>query len=513
MNTLKDLLETSVRLHPKKTFLIFKGDEITYSDFDIQTSRLANGLQELGIRQGDRIGLFLPSHPNLVVGYFAIQKLGGVAVLLNYMLQQREVKHIVSNSGCSTLITDEHGEEIVSGLRAELPELRNLVVIGHKRLSTSITYTDLLQRTSESLQRVERSGDDETVIMYTSGTTGVPKGVVLTNWNLIYGCIIIIAMMGSNSSNRWATALPLFNDFGLHSVILPTVYSGGTLAFIERFDPDEMLDVIRRHNATHFAGVPTMYARMLDAYEHTKKAVISLQACMTAAGTSSPDVIREFEERFGVNVREGYGLTECRLVTGTSVYSRAKPGSIGTPLPGAIVRIIDEKGETVPIGQHGECTVKSPGIFKGYWKMPEATAKILRGGWLFTSDIVSQDEDGYLYFIDRQADLVVCGGANVYPKEIEDTLHSYPKVSLAGVVGVPDREMGEIPIAFVVLKEGAVATDKEIMEFVRSKLAHYKAPRRITFVTELPLGVGGKVLRRELREIARRDMSVARNRS
>jgi long-chain acyl-CoA synthetase len=345
----------------------------------------------------------------------------------------------------------------------------------------------------------ERARDDTAVILYTSGTTGTPKGAELSHANLLGNCETARSLFDLESERVTLGALPLFHSFGQTCAMNATIKGGGTLTLLPRFEPAKALEIIERDGVNVFEGVPTMYGAILHAPERERFDASSLEVCASGGAAMPVELLRGFEEAFGCKILEGYGLSETSPVASFNHPDRErKAGSIGTPIRGVEMKVVDEDDNELPAGEVGEIVIRGPNVMKGYWNRADATKEVLRGGWLHTGDMAKVDDDGYFFIVDRKKDMIIRGGYNVYPREIEEVLYEHPAVREAAVVGVPDEELGEEIGAAVALKDGAQASADELREHVRSQVAAYKYPRVVWFVEDLPKGPTGKILKREI---------------
>ena len=502
VDTLPDVLDFAARLYTNRPAVIFGGLKITFGEFNQTANKIASALHRFGVEKGDRIGLYLPSQPILTACYFATQKLGGVPVMLNYMLKEKEIQFIASNSGMKIIITTSTGYEIVAKALSSLPKLQNVVVAGGSVPQGCISYEEILKVESPDFQNVPCSSGDLAAIMYTSGTTGVPKGVMLTHLNLLWGIATWHSVMELSEGSIYVSGMPLFNDAGCHSVMPVAFYYGATVVLTERFNAIEILENITKYRGTHFFSTMTMCHYVCDAYDPKCHDLSSLRVSVTG-GSKVPDkLLRDFQAKApNCILTEAYGLTEARLVTGVPPHkSMYKIGSMGRALAGQRVRLVDDEGKDVATHTQGELVVSSPGVTKGYYLNDQATAEAWRGGWFHTGDICYKDEDGYFYYADRAKDVLRTGGQYIFPREVEEHILQHPKVASACVIGMPDPIKEEIPAAVIVLKEGEKATEEEIIQYCREHMAVYKAPRKVRFVSELPMNAMGRVLRRELRD-------------
>jgi long-chain acyl-CoA synthetase len=489
------LTETSAE-HGDRPALKLDDTVVTYAQLDEGSARVAAMLREKGVEPGDRVGIMLPNVPYFAVVYYGILRAGGVVVPMNPLLKGREVKFYVEDPQTKVLFAwgdfedaaaqgaEEGGAELVLVKPGEFEEL----VAGYE------PDTDV----------AERADDDTAVLLYTSGTTGTPKGAELTHANLRKNCELAARTLAQASEEDVLLgALPLFHSFGQTCGLNGAVSVGACLSMIPRFDPAKALEIIERDKVTIFQGVPTMYHAMLasDARESTD--VSCLRACMSGGAAMPVEVMKEFEEAFGCKILEGYGLSETSPVASFNHPDKErKPGSIGTPIEGVEMKLVDDEGNDVEgTGEEavGEIAIRGHNIMKGYWGKEDATKEVLdEDGWFRSGDMAYVDDDGYFFIVDRKKDMIIRGGYNVYPREIEEVLYEHPAVSEAAVVGVKDEKMGEEVGAAVVLKDGEDVDADELRDYVKERVANYKYPRKIWFPDELPKGPTGKILKREI---------------
>jgi long-chain acyl-CoA synthetase len=434
----------------------------------------------------------LPNVPYFGVVYYGVLRAGGAVVPMNVLLKSREVNFYMSDSGARHLFAwQEFAEAAEEGARQA--GAATIIV-------KPSDFEQLLAEAPQAPEDAEREPSDTAVILYTSGTTGTPKGAELTHANMLANCLYgATEPMRVGEQDVILGALPLFHSFGQTSCMNNAVRAGACLTLIPRFDAGKALEIIERDRVTLFEGVPTMYHAMLHHPEREHYDVSSLRTCVSGGSAMPVEVMRGFERAFGAVVLEGYGLSETSPVASFNHLDRErKPGSIGTPIKGVEMRVVDDQDNELPPGDVGEIVIRGHNVMKGYWNRPDASAEVMRGGWLHTGDMARVDEDGYFFIVDRKKDMIIRGGYNVYPREIEEVLYEHPAVLEAAVVGVPDPAMGEEVAAAVVLRPGAQAGADEIRSFVKERVAAYKYPRRIWFPQTLPKGATGKILKRQI---------------
>lgn len=464
---------------------------LDYAALNGAVSVAAGLLRERGVEAGDRVGLLMPNVPYFPIIYYGALKIGAVVVPLNPLLKDREIEYHLSDSG-SRILVAWNGFEETARPGAEAAGADYLSVAPGE-------FDGMLAESTPVAEMTERADDDAAVIIYTSGTTGTPKGATLTHANITSAAEIGRDLVEADKSSVGVATLPLFHVFGMNSVMNVGVLVHGMITLIPRFDPEVALSVIERDGVTVFAGVPTMYTAMLNHPGHEKFDTSTMTLCISGGSALPVEVLRGFDETFGAKILEGYGLSES---TGMGSFNQPdrerKPGSIGTPVGDTEFRLIDEDGKDVPQGERGELIMRGPFIMGGYWGREEATSETMRGGWLHTGDIAIKDEDGYYFIVDRIKDLIIRGGYNVYPREIEEVLYEHPAVREVAVIGVSHESLGEDVGAAVALKSGAEATPEELQAFAKERVAAYKYPRQVWIVDELPKGPTGKILKREI---------------
>jgi long-chain acyl-CoA synthetase len=464
---------------------------LTFGILDAAVARAAGMLRAKGVEAGDTVGLQMPNVPYFPIVYFGALRLGAVVVPMNPLLKGREVNYHLSDSGAKVVVAWHDfaaaAQEGSEGAGAE------------SVIAKPGEFEELLGGADPVDEVVDRADDDAAVIIYTSGTTGTPKGATLMHSNIASGAEVARDLVDAGPDSVGLATLPLFHVFGMTSVMNMALHARALMTLLPRFEPGKALEMIQRDRVTSFAGVPTMYSALLHQPERENYDVSSLDLCVSGGSAMPVELLRGFDDAFGAKVLEGYGLSETTGMGSFNLPDRErKPGSIGVPTGGTEMKVVDDNDNELPQGERGEVVMRGPFVMKGYWNKPEATAEAMKGGWFHTGDIATVDEDGYFFIVDRKKELVIRGGYNVYPREIEEVLYSHPAVREAAVLGAPHDELGEEVAAAVVLKDGAEATPQEIRDYVKQRVAAYKYPRMVWIADELPKTSTGKILKREI---------------
>ncbi len=466
--------------------------EVSYDMLNEGSARVAGMLKRRGLEPGDSVAVMLPNVPYFAVVYYGALRAGMTVVPMNVLLKGREVTFYLEDPDAKILFAwHDFMEAAEKGA-----EERNTEIISVKPEE----FEQLLGEEEPDNDLVDRDENDTAVILYTSGTTGKPKGAELTHANLTKNVEIAARTLAEiTEDDILLGALPLFHSFGQTCGLNCSVYTGSTFSLIPRFDPAKALEIIQRDEVTIFQGVPTMFGAMLNADDRDQYDVSSLRLCMSGGSAMPGEVHRGFEEAFGCQVLEGYGLSETSPVASFNHPDReSKIGSIGTPIEGVEMKIVDDDGNDLDQGEVGEIAIKGHNVMKGYLNRKDATDEVMKDGWFLTGDVGKVDEDGYFFIVDRKKELIIRGGYNVYPREIEEVLYEHPSIAEAAVVGVPDDNMGEEVGAAVALKSGEELSEEDLKEYVKEQVASYKYPRKIWFVDELPKGPTGKILKKEI---------------
>jgi len=512
MNLSSQLHETA-KLFSAKTAYHFMGQSTTYAELDGAVTKFASGLEKLGVKQGDHIGLLLGNSPHFVIGLYGALRLGATVIPINPIYTPDEIGYILNNGDVKVVVALDLLLPLAEKMHQFLPKVENFIMCEtqpgsdssqfEKVLSPSTkmkSFTSVLQSGDLNFKGPELLDDDTALILYTSGTTGKPKGAMLSHKNLYSNAKDTGDYLHINDQDRVITTLPMFHVFCLTVALNAPLMNGATLLIVPKFSPKEIFRLGKEYEPTVFAGVPTMYNFLYQYPEGDTDDLKSLRLCISGGAAMPVALLNNFEKKFNVVVSEGYGLSESSPVTCFNPLDRPrKAGSIGMSILNVENRVVDELGEEVPVGVVGELIVRGPNVMKGYYKMPEETAATLRNGWLYTGDLAKMDEDGYFYIVDRKKDMVIVGGYNVYPREVEEILYDHPDVVEAAVLGVPDPNFGEAVKCYVVSKNPNL-TEKDLLDYCSQHLAKYKVPSSIEFLEELPKNTTGKILRRALKE-------------
>ena len=495
-NLAKNLTDTT-RVHAGRVAVRVDNAAMTYRALDDASARVAGLLRERGLEPGDRVGLMLPNVAEVPVVYYGILRAGGVVVPMNPLLKAREVAYYLGDSGAGLVFAwHAFAAEAQAGAEQVNAEQVNAELI----VVDEADFPDLLASAAPAADVVDRLDEDTAVILYTSGTTGHPKGAELTHGNLISNTEVARTdIVRARPDDVIFGGLPLFHVFGQTVALNVAVAAGACLTLLPRFDPAHALRIVAGHHVTVFEGVPTMYVALLHQPDRADHDVSTLRMCISGGAALPVEVLRGFEDAFGCTVLEGYGLSETSPVASFNHPGRErKPGSIGTPIRDVRMRVVDNADHEVPQGDVGEIVIRGPNVMKGYWQRPEATADAVRDGWFHTGDLARVDEDGYFFIVDRKKDLIIRGGYNVYPREIEEVLYEHPAVAEAAVIGLPHSSLGEEVAAAVALKPGATVTAGELRDYVKGQVAAYKYPRHLWIVDVLPKGPTGKIQKRDI---------------
>ncbi len=513
MLNLSVILEDSAFRYPTSPAFTFMDTTLNYAQINGAANQVANGLVAAGIQQGDKVALSCLNLPYFPIIYFGILKAGATVVPLSVLLKEDEIAYHLQDSQAKAYFcfvgTDElpMGRMGHAGFQASAGCEHFYMIMPKPEMPSPIdgtaTLGSLMQGQSHFFDSVMTSADDTALIIYTSGTTGRPKGAELTHSNILFNSILSRDLLSSTKDDTQLIVLPLFHIFAATVQLTAGVYEGLHSVLLPRFDAEAVFGLMQKHKVTVFAGVPTMYWGLLnyteDKFDYGAIAA-NLKSAVSGGASLPVQILEDFEKRFNVPIIEGYGMSEgSPVVTFNQLDVGRKPGSIGTPVWGVQVKVVTENGEEAAVGEKGELLYKGHNVMKGYYNNPQATAETIKNGWLHSGDVAIKDEDGFFFIVDRTKDMIIRGGLNVYPREVEEVMATHEAVSLVAVIGVPDEQYGEEIKACVVLKEGKQATADEIRDFTKSKLADYKYPRVIEFMSALPMTATGKILKKELR--------------
>lgn len=490
-------LEKTVERFPDKTVLIWEGKETTYSQLLRDVNRFGNALKALGIGPGDRVALMMNNRPEFVVTYYGTCKIGATIVLVNTLLKKDEIIFILKDSGSTALVANENGAREFLAAKAELPAIKHLICADP--VEGAAGFEDFIADQPEELEVYQAEPDDVPEIKYTSGTTGNPKGVMHTHRNITLFARTLIDLNQVTPDDRTLLFLPMYHGFGDMCVLHPALLNGGSIVLQDPLDLNRILADIERYKCTALPAVPGVFYLLNNFPDADKYDTSSLRFCAGGGQSMPREVIEEFEKKFGCVILEGYGLTESTAGTSTNRLDKPrKVGSVGLPLDCVELKIVDDEGNEVPVGEPGEIIIRSDLNMKGYLNRPEETTEVLKDGWLYTGDIGKLDEDGYLYIVDRKKEMIITSGENIYPSEVEKIISQHPAVGLVAVVGAPDPRRGEIPKAIISLKPGAFLTEEELIEWCKERMAFFKAPKIVEFRESLPVGPTGKVQKKLL---------------
>jgi len=496
---ISNLLIESAAHRPEHPAIRFLERTITYKELNRQVDRLSHGLVRAGLYPRDVCVLMMPNSIDWAIVYYALAKIGAVILPVNFLYRVGELEHIFKDSGARAFIGHKDYLEYPRQVMEHLPKMDLRIAQGVSHGQGFIPLEELFVDEGAFYPYPTRD-DDTWAILYTSGTTGHPKGAMLTHYNLANNAMTVANMRSTDPNDVVFGVLPLFHIYGQTSAFNSSIYLGLTIRLWPHFMVEELFSAIEEEESSILIAVPTIFNRLVELADVRPPRRSGLRFCVSGGASLPVEVLRRFEDRFHTTIYEGYGLTECSPVCVENPFGRpTRPGSIGLAIPGFEAHIVNEQDVDVSMGAVGELIIRGPGVMKGYLNQPGATAETLRGGWLHTGDLSRMDEDGYIYIVDRKKEMIIRGGYNVYPREIEEILYTHPDVVEAAVVGVPHLDLGEEVAAVVVLRQGACATPEELRQFVKERVAPYKYPRRIQLVKELPKSHTGKILKRAIR--------------
>ncbi|HID53048.1 MAG TPA: long-chain fatty acid--CoA ligase [Anaerolineae bacterium] len=514
MLNLAVVLENSAREMPDKTAVVFGDMRFSYAQINGAANQVANGLAAAGIQPGDKVALSCPNLPYFPIVYYGILKAGATVVPLNVLLKRREIAYHLADSDAKAYLCFQGTPELPMGEEgwagfSEVAGCEHFWMItadpaAPSPIEGTMTLGQLMGPQPPVFDTVQTDALDTAVILYTSGTTGMPKGAELSHSNIVMNAFVVRELFNPQDDDVQLITLPLFHSFGQTVQMNGGFLGGNTLVLIARFDPEAVFRAFQDENVTVFCGVPTMYWALLhypgaDQFD-LEKIANTLRLGVSGGAAMPVEVMKQFSQKYKVKILEGYGLSETSPVVSFSRMNMPhKPGSIGVPVWGIEMRVVDQDMNDVPQGEPGEIVIRGHAVMKGYYNKPEANEEAFRGGWFHTGDVATKDEDGYYYIVDRIKDMIIRGGFNVYPREIEEIMITHPAVSLVAVIGVPDDQYGQEIKAYVVLKEGQTAEPEELVVWCKENMAAYKYPRIVEIRESLPMTATGKILKRELR--------------
>lgn len=513
MNISAKLLENARQFGTKPAY-IFQDTEASYLELNGAVSKFANALSEMGVQKGDHIALLLGNSPHFVIGLYGALRAGATVIPINPIYTPDEIGYILNDADVKVVVALDLLVPLFEKMNPLLPKIEHLVICETPQGSESTldvtklsifpkmkSFTSFIANGDPMFQGPEVHEEDLAVILYTSGTTGKPKGAMLTHKNVYSNAKDVANYLKINETDRVIATLPMFHVFCLTVALNAPLLNGGTVIIVPRFSPGDIFSIVKKYDATVFAGVPTMYNFLLQYPDGEVEDLKSLRLCISGGASMPVALLKSFEKKFQVAISEGYGLSEAAPVTCFNPLDRPrKPGSIGMSIVNVENKVVSELGDEVPVGEVGELIVRGPNVMKGYYKLPEETAHTIRDGWLYTGDLAKMDEEGYFYIVDRKKDMIIVGGYNVYPREVEEVLYSHPSVLEVAVIGVPDMNFGEAVKCFVVTKEGETVAEEMLVSYCEEHLAKYKIPSSIEFLEELPKNTTGKILRRALKD-------------
>lgn len=513
MNFSTKLHETA-KYSGSKIAYYFMDQSSTYAELNQAITQFASGLEKLGIKKGDHIALMLDNSPQFVISLHGAFRLGATVIPINPIYTADEIEYILDNGDVKAVVALKSLIPVLEQKQTLLPKVEHYVYVETDQRKVNLeslsiyselgsklkSFTSLLNSVDLDFQEPEVHGDDVAVILYTSGTTGKPKGAMLTHRNLYCNAMDVRHDLKMTSDDRIITVLPMFHVFCLTDCLNAPILSGATILIVPKFSPKEIFRLGEKYKPTILFGVPTMFNFLYQFPEGKPENLESLRFCFSGGASLPVSMLRNFEEKFNVVILEGYGLSEASPTTTFNPLDRErKPGSIGTSISNVETKVVNDFGEEVPVGEVGELIIRGPNVMKGYYKMPEETKMAIKDGWLYSGDMAKMDEDGYFYIVDRKKDLIIVGGYNVYPREVEEVFYHHPAVVEAAVFGVPDADRGEAVVAYVATKDPFI-TVEQLLAYCKEHLAKYKLPSVIEIIEELPKSGTGKILRRALKE-------------
>jgi long-chain acyl-CoA synthetase len=506
--TIDQIFSDTARRLDGKVAIRWGEKEYTFGELERLTNRYARGLQSLGIRKGDRVCIFMQNSPEFIIAHFGNLKAGTATVPLNVMYRKHELRHMVNDSSAVAMVTSQENAQYVMEVRKELKTLASVVVVADAPPEGCKSFYGLLEGQSDAQLPSQNEEEDLAVLCYTSGTTGLAKGAMLSHANFTANIATLASFWELSENDMLMMALPMFHVHGLGIVLHGLAYCGYSLILLERFDSKRVIAGINQFRCTVFMGVPTMYVRLIE--EDLRDVDLSCVRLWTVGSAPMPvEVLNKFREKFGAEILERYGMTETAVVIASNPHrGLKKAGSVGPALPGVQISIVDDDDNALARNEVGEIVVKGPNVMKGYWNRQAETEEAFKNGWFHTGDLGLLDQDGYLHIVGRKKEMIIASGFKIFPREVEEVIHSYPKVVEVAVVGIPDPVRGESVRAYVVARDGMVIGAEELEEYCRKNLAAFKVPRTYEFVQTLPRTPSGKILNRMLSRVKVKDLMI-----
>ena len=494
------LLKKKAGALPDKVAIEFEDKKVTYKEIDLIGNKVANAFKSLGIIKGDRVAQFIPNCLELVYSMVGNFKNGSIVIPMNINFKEDEIHHILSDSGVKAVIVDKARLPIVNKIKDKLPDLKNIILIDGNEKET-INFHELMKKASGKDPNVMIKDDDYSITFYTSGTTGKPKGAALSQLNVTSGVKALVQAWKLTKDDVFLLTLPLYHIHGIGVALLTSLYVGNFIILKKKFNAEEALETITKRKITLFMGVPTMYFKLLEVEGFEKYDLSSMRLFVSGSAPLSKDLFNKLRKELKSEILERAGMSESMMNFSNPYHGDRVPGSVGPCLPGVKVKITDKEWNEVPVNKEGEILIKGPNVFHGYWNKPDYNKQVFKDGWYVTGDVGKVDERGYVYLIGRSKDVIISGGINIYPREIEEVIESMPHVKECAVVGVPDKEFGESVKAYVVLNSGKKIKDDGVIAFCKEKLASFKKPKYVDFLDKLPKNTMGKIQKNMLREM------------
>ena len=494
--------QTTDRL-PDKVAIEFEDQRVTFNEIQLQGNKVANAFQSIGIVKGDRVAQFMPNSLELVYSLVGNFKNGSIIVPMNINFKEQEIHHILHDCGAKGVITDIERLPIVKNVQPKLPDLKHIILVDGNEEDTH-NFNELMKNASDKEPNTIIKDEDYSIIFYTSGTTGKPKGAALNQTNVTSNVKALAQTWKWTEDDVFLLTLPLYHIHGIGVALCGSLYVGNFTILRKKFVAEEVLETIQKRKVTLFMGVPTMYFKLLEVEGLEKYDTSSMRLFVSGSAPLSRDLFYKFKKVFGYEILERAGMSESMMNFSNLYNGERVPGSVGPCLPGVKVRITDKNFNDVPVGTEGEILIKGPNVFNGYWNKPAYNKHVFKDGWFVTGDVGKIDEKGYVHIIGRSKDVIISGGINIYPREIEDVIESMSQVKECAVVGVPDKEFGESVKAYTVLNSNLKLTEDEVIAFCKEKLASFKKPKFVKFLDALPKNTMGKILKEELRKMHKR---------